>query len=157
MAWLTPVIDRTGSSGETFEISDFNRMSANAVYIEDYLALWLTYYGICIPADVNPNPPTLQSYTDQTIADMPKPSIINKIENNVELIKINLGVPLGWQLSVLDWEAGDRFLFSDANRIESNLTLLKASAEALKDRLTRIYTELLYCGTFNCGQGNLML
>jgi signal-transduction protein with cAMP-binding, CBS, and nucleotidyltransferase domain len=49
-----------------------------------------------------------------------------------------------------NWTGGNAFVHTDANRLESNLALLKTMAENVKD-------ALLYCGTFACGSGNIEL
>ena len=151
-SWQTPTTNRTSSSHYNF--GDLNRVDNNTNYIVEYLTTWLATYAHCIPSGVIATPPSITAYTDKTIDDILKPSELNEAESNIESIKSDLGAPVGWLTSITDWAAYDAFVYTDANRLESNLSLLKTSAETLKDRLDRIDQALLYCGTFNTGQGN---
>lgn len=70
-------------------------------------------------------------------------SSINRVENNIELIKNNFRKPSGWQNKQV-WDVGKGFTYQDANRLENNLNLLYSQVQNAKD-------NLIYNGTFSCG------
>jgi hypothetical protein len=134
-SWQTPITDRTSVS--YYNYTDLNRVDNNTRYIQEFMA---TYQ-----AQTN-----LAAYVTKTNTSILRPAQLNNVELNIELLKSALGTPTGWITVKTNWTGGNAFVYTDANRLESNLALLKTMAENVKD-------ALLYCGTFSCGSGNIEL
>jgi hypothetical protein len=76
-------------------------------------------------------------------------ALINLLENNINAIKNVAGTPTGWITLLETWEAGvkDTFIYSDANNLEQDQTLLKTMVEL-------IVRSVRYCGQSNFYSGN---
>ena len=130
-SWETPVTNRTSTS--KYNYTDPNRVDNNSRYLEEYIEANIGY------------PITLDAYTTQTVNSLPTNALINLLEGNINAIKDAIGfTPTGWQALSEAWAGGQAFLFTDANNLETDLTLLKTMAE-------NIYAAMVYCGTFYCG------
>lgn len=134
MNWITP---KTNFIAEDYyNYSDLNRVENNTNYLRDYLI----YLGYRVPLlDIKTN-------RDNTNIDFL--SSINKIENNIEIIKNIFAVPPGYE-GKKTWILGQGFSYLDANRLENNL-------EKLKDYAEKTEEGFIYCGTIYCGQGGLL-
>jgi len=132
MAWIAPVT--TWAITDYYNYDDVNRVENNTDYIADYVE---TYLGN--------RPAIVGTKTDWANTDIVYAANMQRIESNVTLIKTRLGTPTGWGTSVT-WVTLLKFDYVDANRLETNLSLLKTMAE-------NQVASLLWCGNFICGEG----
>ena len=128
--WIEPKIDWTAN--DYYNAEDLNRVESNTKYIADYLT-GLSY-----------KIPELEVKTDRDITSIDSVSSINRIEENIEAIEDNFITPPGYQNSK-NWALGMSYDYRDANRLENNLKLLYEWALIAKE-------NLVYCGTFACGE-----
>lgn len=129
--WIEPKIDWTAN--DYYNAEDLNRVESNTKYIADYLT-GLSY-----------KIPELEVKTDRDITSIDSVSSINRIEENIEAIEDNFITPPGYQ-NRKNWALGMSYDYRDANRLENNLKLLYEWAFIAKE-------NLVYCGTFACGEG----
>jgi hypothetical protein len=128
MAWQTPVTTRTSASYYNF--ADVNRVDNNTDYLVDYIS---TYLGTSLTLTYN--------FTTKDNTSFGKASLINGLEENINLLKNYLGYsPVGWQTLNESW-TGDSysFVYTNANNLEVDLSLVKSDVE---ERVS----SLLYCG-----------
>lgn len=130
MAWIEPKVDWT--ENDSFEYYDTNRIENNT----DELADLIRAIQYDIPAL------TVVIGRDETSIDFI--SGINRIENNLKNIKDSFFTPEGYQ-EAKTWAVGIGFSYLDAIRLENNLKLLYAFYQI-------VYSNLIYCGTFYCGE-----
>jgi hypothetical protein len=130
MKWNVPKTDWNNSSLINFE--DFNAIEENTSVVVGYLE--------SIQYDI----PSLTVVTNRDYTSIDYLSSINRIENNLELIRNNFMTPSGYG-GAESWVVGKGFDFTDANRLENNLALLL-------DNGVLVFESFKYCGTFNCGQ-----
>lgn len=128
--WIEPKIDWTAN--DYYNAEDLNRVESNTKYIADYLT-GLSY-----------KIPELEVKTDRDITSIDSVSSINRIEENIEAIEDNFITPPGYQ-NRKNWALGMSYDYRDANRLENNLKLLYEWAYIAKE-------NLVYCGTFYCGE-----
>lgn len=114
-----------------YNADDLNRVENNTQIVANYLKN-LQYNIILQTVKTNRNLTSIEFL-----------SSINRIENNIDTIKNNFLIPVGWQ-SKKTWVTGREFDYTDANRYEANLSLLYSMAKIAKD-------NLIYSGTFSCG------
>jgi hypothetical protein len=133
VAWITPKTDWAVS--DYYNYADLNRVENNTDYLADYIATFAAH-------------PSLTSIkTDWAKTDLVFKAVLNKVENNIAALRSTLAAtPTGWITLVTDWESLDKFDYIDANRLETDLVLLKQMAE-------NITAALLNCGNFICGEG----
>lgn len=112
--------------------SDFNRIEGNTDEVRNYLN--------SIQYDI----PTLTTITNRTNASIDFVSSINRIENNIEVIKNNFATPLDWKPKV-NWSLGLGFTHDDVNRLENNLKSLLELGQLA-------FQNFKYCGTVTCGE-----
>jgi hypothetical protein len=132
MALITPKLDWIISDNINF--ADFNRIESNITELCNYL----TSLGYTPPAPVTSN-------TTRTVSSIDFLSSINRIENNLENIKLTTISPIGY-LGKKTWTVGKGFDYTDANRLETN-------TKQLYDLGLQVFQSFRYCGTFSCGQG----
>jgi hypothetical protein len=130
MSWITPKTD--WQSTDYINYGDFNRIENNIIEIANYLRS-ITY-----------NIPALTTVTNRDNTSIEFLSSINRIENNLELIRTNFVTPIGWQ-STKTWILGNGFTNDDANRIENNIQLLMNLG-------VLTFQNFKYIGTFSCGE-----
>lgn len=139
MAWITPVTNFTSSS--YYNYSDLNRVENNTIELQTLIGSYSTT-------------PTLGSTnTSRTNATIEFYDSLNRLENNIDLIRQATFTPIGWLSPKLDWTScGYSFDYVVANRLESNLLALKGMIDNIKD-------NLMYCGAVNsiCGNDNTIL
>lgn len=70
---------------------------------------------------------------------------LNRIEGNILTLGDTLYKPDGWEQPKTNWRSGQPFDYRDANRLERNLYLLYVLILATIENLK-------YCGTFHCGE-----
>lgn len=129
MAWIEPKLNWKDT--DKYNAADFNRVENNTVEVANRLNDLM--YLISLGAT---NTGRDTSYIDFI-------SSINRIENNIDIIKNGFLSPPGWQ-DKKTWSVGMGFDYKDANRLENNLFLLYSWSQIAKD-------NLIYSGTFNCG------
>jgi hypothetical protein len=134
MAWIAPKIDWTDDDKINF--ADFNRIENNL----NEVAAYLNSIQYSIPA--------MTSVTNRTISSIDFISSINRIEQNLETIRINFVTPPSY-IPGKTWTVSKGFDYTDANRLESNLQLLL-------DYGLLVYKSFRRCGALICGdQGGL--
>lgn len=133
MAWITPKINFTHE--DYYNYSDFNRVENNTRELRDYLN------------SLGYNIPSLNIIQDRDNRYIDFLSSINRIENNIEIIKNNFIEP-PWYAKK-DWIFGIGFSYMDANRIERNLDQLMSYGKKLEK-------SFIYSGQINCGQGGIL-
>jgi len=133
MAWDTPKTDWDKS--DYYNHGDVNRVENNTNYLADYIATFAERPGITgVKIDWANN-------------DIPFKDDLNKIEANIKALRDTFtGDPLGWIELKTTWVSMDKFDYIDANRLETDLALLKQMAE-------NVSAALLSCGNFICGEG----
>lgn len=138
MSWITPV---THTATDYYNYADLNRVENNTDYICDYIETFAT----------RPTVDTIKMNWVNT--DIPNYDDLNRIESNILAIEEAIGTPDGWTTPKTDWVSVlDKFGYIQANRLETNLTVLKNLAE-------QINTGFLLCGdsmTTICGKGNTL-
>lgn len=128
MSWINPKLDWRES--DYYNCEDLNRVENNTIEVANYLRN-LQY--------IIPIGPTV---TNRDMSYIDLISSINRIENNINIIKDNFIVPPGW-LQEKFWVLGVGYTYEDANRLESNLNILYRWAQIAKQ-------NLIYCGDFSC-------
>ena len=118
-------------STDYLNCTDLNRVENNTEYIAQYLV------------NLNYAVPIGTVVKNRTMASLDFISSINRIEENIDIIKNSFLSPPGWQ-EKKTWSLGKGFSYKDANRLENNLDILYKWAQIAKN-------NLVYCGTFNCG------
>ena len=126
---ITPKLDWT--KDDYYNADDLNRVEANTQFIKQYLES--IYY--IVPAE--------SFVVDRTLSYLDFLSSINRIEENINIIKNSFLTPPGWQ-NKKTWTLGKGFSYLDANRLENNLDILYKWAVIAKK-------NLIYSGTFSCG------
>lgn len=131
MSLITPKIDWVSS--DEINYTDFNRIESNILELHAYL----TSLGYTIPIPISTN-------TSRTYSSIDFLSSINRIENNLENIKLASISPIGY-VGKKTWVVGLGFDFNDANRLEGN-------TKTLYDLGLQVFQSFKYCGTFAAGQ-----
>ena len=132
MAWQTPKTN--WNSDDYYNFGDLNRVEGNSDAVADVI----DYYS-----GVKPTLTGLVTNRDNTRFEYYDD--LNRIENNVIVLKTASYEPPGWITPVTDWASGDPFDYVDANRLEVNLLALYTLVCNIRDYIP-------YCGTFACGQ-----
>ncbi len=135
MAWITPKTNWTAD--DYYNAGDLNRVEND---IAELVTL-MSGYGI---------QPTITTFTARDYTRIEFNDDLNRIEGNIQTLRQSLYQPIGWIPPVTDWDSTDPFSYVDANRLESNLLALYTMLDCIK-------RYILYCGAFNCGQGNEIL
>ena len=131
MAWIAPKID--WDSADYYNFADLNRVENNT----DFLATLLGTYGTTptlIGVTTSRDNTNIEFYDD-----------LNRIENNILIIKNYSGTPIIWITPKTTWVTLDSFGYTDANRLEQNIS-------ELYNVINNIILELEHCGSFTCGQ-----
>jgi hypothetical protein len=136
MAWIAAKTD--WDAADYFNYGDVNRVENNTDYIADY-----------VETNLGNRPAIVGTKVDWANTDIVYAANMQRIESNVTLIKTRLGTPTGWGTPVT-WVTLLKFDYTDANRLETNLSLLKTMAE-------NVNAALLYCGDVIAGEGGTAL
>lgn len=126
---LNPKTDWT--RGDYYNAEDLNRVEVNTQFIARYLQ------------EIQYSVPELVSVEDRTFESLDFISSINRIENNIETLRMSFLTPPGYQPRKI-WALGMGFDYRDANRLERNLELLYKWGLIAKE-------NQIFCGTFACG------
>ncbi len=130
---IPPKVDWT--SEDDYNAGDLNRVEANTQFVADFIRS--IYYVI----------PDLEIKTDRDETSIDFISSIKRVEENIDTIRRHFITPLSYE-DKREWVIGNepqRFDYRDANRLEKNLLSLYEWAVIAKE-------NLIYCGTFNCGE-----
>ncbi|MBU5677783.1 hypothetical protein KQI88_15295 [Alkaliphilus sp. MSJ-5] len=132
--WLEPKTD--WNKDDYYNAKDLNRVENNTLELTKILKQEL---GINV--ELGP------VITDRDYNSIEFVDSLNRIERNIEAIRLNLVTPVGYE-DMREWSNQptlQSFDFNDANRYERNLELLYKWTRLIKD-------SIIYCGTFNCGE-----
>lgn len=129
MPWITPKLDWLPS--DFINSADFNRIENNTQEVVAYLN------GIQYEI------PSISLNTTRTTSSIDFLSSINRIEQNLEVIRSSFLTPAGY-LDAKTWTAGKGFNFMDAIRLESNIQLLM-------DYGLLVFKSFRICGAYTCG------
>jgi hypothetical protein len=133
MAWIAPV---THTAAGYYNVADVNRVENNTDYLSDY-----------IDTNIGDHPATTGIKMDWANTDIPDKDDFNKIEGNIQACRNTFTAnPAGWVTLKTTWVSLDKFDYVDANRLETDLSLLKEMAED-------VVAAYLHCGDFICGEG----
>lgn len=139
MAWITPITDWEAT--DYYNHSDLSRVESNTSFLNDLFVL--NGYS----------PATTTFVTSRTNAYIDYYDSLNRIEANILALKECSFQPLTWSAPKTTWVSViDAFSYIDANRLETNLSGLKA----MIDEIVKAY---LYCGdsmTTVCGKGTTL-
>ena len=128
--WINPKTDWTQNSYINY--LDFDRIEKNTKEVATQLVN-IQYYV-----------PTLTYNTDRDNTHIDFLSSINRIENNIKILKDSFLTPPGYQESKV-WTLGMGFSYADANRLENNLNLFY-------EWIPKVASSLRHCGAFSCGE-----
>ncbi|OBZ13331.1 hypothetical protein [Bacillus sp. FJAT-26390] len=131
MAWIAPKLD--WASSDRINAADWNRIENNIVEVVSYLNS--IQYTI----------PALTSVTNRTQTYVDTLTSINRIENNIDTMRLSFLTPPDYQAKKV-WALGKGFDNLDAIRIEQNIKLLM-------DYGLIVYQSFRYCGATICGDG----
>ncbi len=132
----TITVKENWSGTESIEFDDFNRIEANTATLQAYLLS--LQYEIAV----------LSTVTNRTQAYIDFLAGINRIEGNLETIRLNFATPPGY-LPAKTWVLRKGFDNTDANRLEKDIRLLFQMAY-------EVYQSFRYCGTFYAGEEGLL-
>lgn len=162
MAWITPILDWDGvtvGSGITWETLslawediaipwelmsslsgrkyynyyDLDRVENNAQFVYDLLISFGYVFDI-EPVVTGRNKQVIVYFGD-----------LNRVERTIKKLSDESYVPAGWIDPKTDWETLNIFSYIDANRLETNLYLLKTLLE-------NIQLSFIHCGNITSGQ-----
>ncbi len=131
MPWLNPKTDWKETDFLNFE--DMNRVENNTGVVKELIVFLEGNFNL------------EQLKTDRDMITIEFADSLNRIERNIEKLKNNFYKPLYWEDCKTNWQAGDKFDYTDANRLEKNIKLLYDLAKSTADNIK-------YCGTFSCGE-----
>lgn len=115
---------------------DFNRIEENMYYLWEYLVNKAQY-----------NIPPITIKVDRTMKSVEFLSSINRIEQNLESIRVNFLTTPNY-LPIQQWTKEIAVDFNDINRLESNTKELMEYAE-------KVFQSFRYCGSTITGGGGL--
>lgn len=131
MAWITPKTDWT--STDYYNYDDLNRVESNCQEIENLIST----YSVA---------PTITVKTDRDNTRIEYYENLDTIESNILALRTSTAEPSGWIAPKTNWQSvRGSFSYTDANRLESNVSALYAM-------INNIIAELEYCGSLRCGQ-----
>jgi hypothetical protein len=118
------------TSEDYYNFEDLNKVESNTQLVAEYIR--------SLQYDI----PELITRTDRNMTSIDFKSSIERVQENIEKIRMNFLTPLNYQGTRENISKG--FSYIDANRLEDNIQKLYELALIVKD-------NLIYCGTFNCG------
>jgi len=128
------------NSSDYVNYQDFNRIESNTNEIREKFVK----HGYPIP--------TLTIKTNRISTSIDYLSDMNRIEQNVDMIRANTFTPSGYIEYLLwfykTWYRSSALSFSDLNRIETNLELLNNIADGIE-------ANMKYPGMYTCGEGGI--
>ena len=130
MAWQTPKTD--WDTSDYYNYSDLNRVENNTSEIADLIATYATRPGI------------VSTNTSRTKTSIEYYDSLNRIENNISLLKDAITEPENWETLKTDWvSVVEIFDYSDANRLENNLSELYTLVNRKIDNLLYPESDLI--------------
>jgi hypothetical protein len=134
MAWLTPKLDWLTT--DSINAADWNRIESNMQEVVTYLNS--IQYPIA----------AITTVTDRTQTYVDTLTSINRIESNLDSIRLSFLTPPGYG-AMETWTIGKGFDNTDAIRLENNIKLLM-------DYGLLVYDSFRYCGATVCGDGGVI-
>ena len=134
LLWVEPKTDWTKDDFYNFE--DLDAVEINT----EFIAALLSDLGVTV---------NLSTVKNRTMYSFEYFDSLNRIESNIKTLADNFYVPTGWITPKTNWQSGHRFDYRDANRLEKNLLLLYTL-------LMNVFESLKYCGTFTCGEEDVI-
>lgn len=131
MAWIAPKLDWLPT--DSINAADWNRIENNIIETVAYLN------------SIQYVMPALTSVTNRTQTYVDTLTSINRIENNIDAIRLAFLTPPNYQAKEV-WTLGKGFDNLDAIRLEQNIKLLM-------DYGLIVYQSFRYCGATICGDG----
>ncbi|MFD1953743.1 hypothetical protein ACFSL6_17655 [Paenibacillus thailandensis] len=130
MAWIAPKLD--WNALDRINAVDFNRIENNTQEVANFLN------------SIQYTLPAMTFITNRTQTSVDTLSSINRIEENLELIRTHFMTPPGYP-GAETWTTGKPFDYTDANRLE-------LAVELLMDYGVLVYKSFRYCGAAICGE-----
>lgn len=134
MAWIAPKLNWLPT--DSINAVDFNRIENNIVEVVAYLN------------SIQYTMPALTSVTNRTQTSIDFLSSINRIESNLDSIRLAFLTPPGYGAKEV-WVSGKGFDNLDAIRLEQNIQLLM-------DYGILVFKSFRYCGAYTCGDGGAL-
>ncbi len=129
--WQTPKTNWIAD--DEYNAADINRVESNTLHVRDYLES--SDYPV----------PTITAVTNRAESDYDTVSSINRIETNIEALRLSFTTPPDWQPTIT-WTYTTPMTADIANRWEQSVASLYALAQQAQ-------AGYRYCGTFLSGQG----
>lgn len=131
MAWIEPITNRTNENKGFCNYEMLNRIENNCAFLEEQF-------------NANLFSVSIETKTNWTMSDFPFLSQINRIRDNVNVLRnvyyVMVGSPVIIYHNTLDW--------IDANSLEQNLKNLNSMLENMK-------INFKYSGAYIAGQGRI--
>lgn len=134
MAWLAPKLDWLPT--DSINATDFNRIESNL----DEVVVYLNSIQYTTPA--------ITSVTNRTQTYVDTLASINRIESNLDSIRLAFLTPPGYG-AMETWTSGKGFDHEDAIRLEQNI-------QFLMDYGLLVYQSFRYCGAAVCGDAGVI-
>lgn len=135
MAWITPKLNWLPT--DAINATDFNRIENNTREVVDFLN------SIQYPV------PAMTHVTNRTQSSLDYLSSINRIEQNLEAIRMAFVTPPGY-LGAKIWTVGKGFTHEDAIRLEQNV-------KQLMEYGVLVVESFVYSGAWTCGMERGMI
>ena len=135
MAWETPKLDWLTT--DSINAADWNRIESNMQEVVTYLNS--IQYPIA----------AITTVTDRTQTYVDTLTSINRIESNLDSIRVAFLTPPGYGVAET-WTSGKGFDNLDAIRLENNIKLLM-------DYGLLVYQSFRYCGAALCGDMGVII
>ncbi len=133
MPWVE--LKTNWSSEDYYNFEDLNRVENNTEVVANIINLYFKEINL----NINKN---------RDMRTIEFSNSLNRIENNINLLKLSFNKPLIWEVPKTNWQPGTNFNYEDANRLENNLL-------HLFNLLQNTVGNFKYCGTLNCGEGGI--
>ena len=128
--WIEPKVNW---GNEKVKHDDFNRIEGNTEFLE-----------VLLETD------TSLIYKIWTRSSYPYADELSRMENNIEALRFASGLPIAFgYLTPRAWQPLDPITSLDMNRMENNTLALKIMNELIPPNFK-------YCGTFTCGEVDLI-
>lgn len=137
--WVEPKTNWTAD--DYYNFYDLNAVEINTEAIAQILEQYLKIIVNII------------TFTQRDMTRIEFSNEMNRIEGNIGALANAFYTPPGWEAPKTTWQSGlpgGGFSYRDANRLERNLYLLYKLIESAID-------SLRYCGTFTCGEEDLII
>ena len=131
MPWQQPKTD--WNSNDYYNYEDLNRVENNIIAVKDLAEV--------LRGEIN----LREINIDRDMKSIPFADVLNRVEENINILGNKLYKPKGWAQPKLDWRYNQPFSYEDANRLERNLLLLYNYAKGNVDKIP-------FCGQIYVGE-----